>query len=323
METIACGNSERFRNVLDLADRYAASQWPVLVLGETGVGKELIARRIHKESHRRSEPFIEVNCAAIPDSLFESELFGFERGSFSGAVQSSRGLIRAAHGGSLFLDEMGELNYTLQAKLLRFLDTGEVRSIGSQRSESADVRIIAATNVDLFRAAVQDTFRLDLLERLSVLQLQVPPLRERMEDLPLIARCLLEQMGIRGSVDSEVLSQYHWPGNIRQLRNVLIRATVRQPGLPSAGLLKQVLEEEKEAAGRMEDDQVSFWDGSLEDIERKVIVERLRQCQGNRKLAAQRLGIAKSTLHEKLRRWKTESSYWPVVSSVDIGVHLH
>ncbi len=304
------GKSKSFQNLVTEIDQFAEAHWPILLLGETGVGKELIARRIHTKSKRSKGPFIPVNCGALPGGLFESELFGFERGAFSGAVQNSRGLVRAAQGGTIFLDEIGELDLNLQVKLLRLLETGEVRSIGGTRYDLVDVRIIAATNVDLYEAVGQGKFRHDLLERLSVLTTEVMPLRERKEDVTIIASEILDRMGAIYAMGSiEKLQEYPWPGNVRQLRNVLIRATVLGGNKVTKEVLERVLKQDAVLNDRMQsssEGELKLANGTLEEIEKQIIELRLKQFNGNRKRTAQDLGIAKSTLHEKLRKWKME-----------------
>lgn len=318
MNELISGHSETFQRVLAKVELYAPHPWPALILGETGVGKELIARKLHELSSRRSMPFIPINCSAMPPGLFESELFGYEKGAFSGAINGSRGLLRMAHGGTLFLDEMGELDVNLQAKILRLIDSGEVRSVGSQKIEHVNIRIIAATNVDLHTAVAAGQFRQDLLERLCVLSLKVPPLRERIEDIPLIARAILERLGAQFSSDDlNCLTQFDWPGNVRQLRNILIRATVLGKMRIQDTLLKQlIVEEEKERLVITQSpERAPLLDGHLEDIERDIIVDRLKKHHGNRKETAKDLGIAKSTLHDKLRKWKEDPNVkksWPV-----------
>ncbi|MFM8270463.1 MAG: sigma 54-interacting transcriptional regulator, partial [Pseudomonadota bacterium] len=207
------GQSRVFKKTLEDLDKFAKSPWPVLLTGETGVGKELLAHRVHDQSLRQKGPFIPVNCGALPPGLFESELFGFERGAFSGAVQTHRGLVRTAHGGSLFLDEIGELDLALQVKLLRLLESQEIRSVGSSRVEKVDVRIIAATNKNLEDLVREGRFRHDLLERLSVLPVSIPPLRDRADDIALLAQGFLERMGRDiTKIDLSCLSQFEWPG---------------------------------------------------------------------------------------------------------------
>lgn len=309
------GKSRRFKNMMEEVDRFAKSPWPILLTGETGVGKELLAYRIHSQSGRNKGPFIPVNCGALPPGLFESELFGFERGAFSGAVQSQRGLVRIANGGSLFLDEIGELDLSLQVKLLRLLESNEVRSVGSTRIEQVDVRVIAATNRNLRLMVQEGRFRQDLLERLSVLPIEIPPLRERREDIPLLAMGLLERLGssYTGS-DLSCLLEYEWPGNARQLRNLLIRADVLGQKRVDTILLQKLVEKEKSQAETSELAGKELAGVTLAEIERQVIIDKLKRCHGNRKRAAKELGIAKSTLHEKLRKWKLEDSEqaWPL-----------
>jgi transcriptional regulator with PAS, ATPase and Fis domain len=318
MNELIFGNSKSFEKVLAKIELYAPHSWPALILGETGVGKELIAKKLHDLSPRKNMPFIPVNCSAIPAGLFESEVFGYEKGAFSGALNSSKGLARMAHGGTLFLDEVGELDINLQAKLLRLIDSGEVRSVGSQKVEHINIRILAATNVDLYAAVAAGHFRQDLLERLSVLRIQVPPLRERLEDIPLIATAILERLGAKfSSADLNPLNSFEWPGNVRQLRNILIRAAVIGKMRVSEGLLIHLLQEEQKEAlvASASPERGSLLQGSLEAIEREIIVDRLKKYHGNRKETAKDLGIAKSTLHEKLRRWNEDPDIkktWPM-----------
>lgn len=309
MQELTFGNSKPFAECVERADRYSSHAWPLLILGETGVGKELIARRVHERSPRASHLFLPVNCAAIPGALFESELFGYEKGAFSGATQSTRGIFRQAHLGTLFLDEVGELDLSLQGKLLRLLDSGEVRSVGATRVESMDVRILAATNIDLPHAVSKGKFRQDLLERLSVLSLTLPPLRERREDIVPIAQSLLKRLNARAEEGALMpLLEYEWPGNIRQLRNLLIRTTVMGDSIVSRPLILSVLAEERARRAGVAKRDNEVLQGSLAEIEKQVIVEKLKQCHGNRKQTAEELGIAKSTLHEKMRKWKEEGT---------------
>jgi transcriptional regulator with PAS, ATPase and Fis domain len=263
-----------------------------------------------------------VNCGAIPPSLFESELFGYERGAFSGALQNYKGLIRSAHGGTLFLDEVGELDLPLQVKLLRWLDSGEVRPLGSTRFETAQTRLLAATNVDLVQAVAEGKFRLDLYERLSVLTLRIPPLRERKRDIALLAQSILAGHGI--SIEMEelrFLEEFYWPGNIRQLRNVLLRAVARGQGKALQPLLRTILEEEQNFVQSLQRGiNHGIFDSSLAQIEKQAILDRIQRCQGNKKRAARELGIAKSTLHEKIRRWKSETQEeFPALGSALLG----
>jgi two-component system, NtrC family, response regulator HydG len=318
MTEMVYGNSEAFQKVIAKVELYAPHPWPALILGETGVGKELIARKLHEQSQRRSMPFIPVNCSAIPAGLFESELFGYEKGAFSGAIAPFKGLARMAHGGTLFLDELGELDINLQAKLLRLIDSGEVRAVGSQKVETVHTRVIAATNVDLYAAVASGYFRQDLLERLSVLRIPVPPLRERTNDILPLAMAMLERLGAKFEVSDLVpLLQFEWPGNVRQLRNLLIRAVVLGKMKVTESLIKTLLHEEQRETmvSSPPPERATLLQGPLEDIERDIIVDRLKKFHGNRKETAKDLGIAKSTLHEKLRKWKGDPSIknaWPV-----------
>jgi transcriptional regulator with PAS, ATPase and Fis domain len=299
------GCSRAFRKLLETVDDYASTPWPVLILGETGVGKELIARRLHQRSAFSAKGFLPINCGALPPALFESELFGYERGAFSGALQSQKGLIRSAAGGTLFLDEIGELETPLQTKLLRWLDSGEVRAVGSTRVETAQARLIAATHVDLPQAVAAGQFRLDLLERLGVLTLRVPSLRERPEDIVVLAAAFLDaHKALYEPADLELLVDWPWPGNVRQLRNVILRAVARGRGVITRSQLVEILREEAGLAEVLSHGSRDILDSSLADVEKRVIINRIYRCQGNKKQAAKELGIAKSTLHEKIRRWK-------------------
>jgi transcriptional regulator with GAF, ATPase, and Fis domain len=214
----------------------------VLLEGETGTGKEVAAKAIHRLSARAGKPFVVLNCAAIPESLLEAELFGHTRGAFTGAVQSRTGRIEAAHGGTLFLDEIGEMPMALQAKMLRFLENGELQRVGDNETIRVDVRVIAATHQPLEQRAEERRFRLDLYHRLAVFPLEIPPLRERMEDLPLLVECFLEQMGRdspRKSISKaamEKLRGYAWPGNVRELMHVLERGSILSEDQPEIGV---------------------------------------------------------------------------------------
>jgi transcriptional regulator with PAS, ATPase and Fis domain len=307
---VVFGKSRCFRNCVRLADEYSSTPWPVLLLGETGVGKELLARRIHFKAFGSSKPFVPINCGALPANLFESELFGYERGAFSGAVQNYRGLLRSAQGGTVFLDEIGELDLSLQVKLLRWLDSGEIRSLGSLKYEQVEARLIAATHVDLTKAVANKTFRLDLFERLCVLPLRVPSLKERAEDIPELAVSILERFGAECAPEVfPLLKAFPWPGNVRQLRNVLLRTVARSNRHITLDTLKAVLEEEQRLVDALQLGEFkNISNTSLAEIEKRAIVERIRQCQGNKKKAAKELGIAKSTLHEKIRRWGSQPS---------------
>jgi Nif-specific regulatory protein len=232
------GSGPAMERVFRLVEKAADTAFPVLVTGETGTGKEVITKAIHFGGNRRDRPFVAQNCAAIPSELLESEMFGYKRGAFTGADQDKKGLFEIAHGGTLLLDEIGELDLALQAKLLRVLQDGAIRRVGETAERKVNVRIVAATNRDLKEAVERGTFRLDLFYRLNVLTIELPPLRERREDIPLLAQAFLERSSkqmdrhIRGFTTRAVerLTQYLWPGNVRELENAVARAVVFADG---------------------------------------------------------------------------------------------
>jgi PAS domain S-box-containing protein len=271
----------------------------VLLLGETGVGKSWLARRIHARSPRADKPFFEVNCASLGPQLVESELFGYEKGAFTGATGQKRGIVEAADGGTLFLDEMGELPQSVQAQLLTFLDGRAFRRVGGTRALRADVRVVAATNVDLRERSERGVFRKDLYYRLSVMPITVPALRERREDIAVLARTLLDELCSRGArrrvrLDKKIeraLAAYDWPGNVRELRNALERALI----LARGGALELAHLPPEIAGGRSAERS-----DRLEDVEREHILGVLERAQQNRSRAAEILGISRSTLLRKL-----------------------
>ncbi|WP_158786790.1 sigma-54-dependent Fis family transcriptional regulator [Granulicella sp. L46] len=223
------GNSALMQRAYELTRMVAARDTTVLVTGESGTGKDLVAQEIHQISPRRKQPFVVVNCSAIPESLLEAELFGYTKGAFTGAVQSRIGRIHAAHGGTLFLDEIGDMPLSLQGKLLRFLEQGEVQRLGGNDNLKVDVRVVAATNVHLKQQIEKQLFRDDLYYRLAIFPIQLPPLRERMEDLEDLAATFLNRFGAGMTIGYEamqVLAKHDWPGNVRELRNVMERATI-------------------------------------------------------------------------------------------------
>jgi DNA-binding NtrC family response regulator len=223
------GNSESMRRVYDLARMVAARDTTVLITGESGTGKDLIAQGIHQISARRKQPFVVVNCSAIPETLLESELFGYTKGAFTGAVQSRMGRIHAAHGGTLFLDEIGDMPLALQSKILRFLEQGEVQRLGGTDNFRVDVRVVAATNAELMKRIAEQQFREDLYYRLAVFPIRLPPLRERMDDTQILARLFAARFRPGSVLSAEalhILMQHRWPGNVRELRNVIERAAI-------------------------------------------------------------------------------------------------
>jgi DNA-binding NtrC family response regulator len=287
-----------------LIGNVAATPTSVLISGESGTGKELAARMIHRASKRRDAVFVAINCAAIPENLMESELFGHEKGAFTGATQARPGKFELAAGGTLFLDEIGELPLALQAKLLRVLQERTFERLGGRRELRADVRIVAATNRDLEAGIREKRFREDLYYRLNVFPIRLPPLRERRDGLPILTEYLLlraaQQIGRAVYlVEPEVhaaFADYDWPGNIRELQNVIERAVILSSG-------RITLSDLPELICRPVKPLSVTTDGSLHDREREAILEVLAQCDGNRRLAAERLGISKRTLQYRLKEY--------------------
>ncbi len=291
------GESQSIRQLFGTLRRYAGHHFPVLITGESGTGKELAARGIHDASARSAGPYVPINCGAIAANLFESELFGHEKGAFTGADSRKDGAFHKADGGTLFLDEIGELPVEAQAKLLRALESGEVRRVGSTTVTWPDVRVVAATNRDLAAESRRGGFREDLFFRLAVLSVRIPALRERREDIPALCRTLARGLHSQCVVTDEalaVLSRHSWPGNVRELRNVLTRAYVLD------GL-------------RIDAAAISFHDlggpavpcmdaQAMDEAERAYIESVLRQVDGNRSAAARILGIARSSLQYKMQR---------------------
>jgi len=299
--------------MLSLADRAAATDATVLVIGESGTGKELVARRIHARSRRASNPFVAVNCAAIPENLAESELFGHERGAFTGADRRRQGRFEQADGGTLLLDELGELHEAVQAKLLRALEEKAIERVGGSNPVPVDIRLIAATHRDLDQAVADGAFRADFYYRLNVMRLEIPPLRQRPEDIGFIADHLLPGIVRRlGSAASKLdatalrcLRAHGWPGNVRELRNVIERVLIITggglitaedlPGL-AAGSPKPTSRTFSEPAGQ--DAPMS-----LSERERQAILEALHASNGHREQAARLLGISVRTLYNRLRQF--------------------
>ncbi|HWL86224.1 MAG TPA: sigma-54 dependent transcriptional regulator [Polyangiaceae bacterium] len=299
------GSSPTLRRVMDVATQAAPSMATVLVLGESGTGKELLARYIHDRSARAKRPFVAVNCAAIPETILESELFGHERGAFTGATGKKDGRFAKAAGGTLFLDEIGELSPQVQVKLLRVLQEGEYEPLGGD-TEKADVRIVAATNRDLLAEVSAGRFREDLYYRLNVIAITAPPLRARREDIALLVDHFVGLYAakngkarlsvVRGALAK--LLDYHWPGNVRELENVVERAVVLSR---SDTLTEQDLPDAIAHAAPPEPTALTFPIGTpLEEIELRVIKETLRHTKGDKSVAAQLLGISTRTIYRKL-----------------------
>jgi sigma-54-dependent transcriptional regulator len=308
--------SPAMASVLDLVGKVADSAVPVLITGETGTGKELVARLVHAASPRREEPFIPQNCAALPPELLESELFGFRRGAFTGAIANKQGLFEVAHGGTLFLDEIGEMPMALQSKLLRVLQDGEVRSLGATQGRHYDVRVIAATNVNLHELVANGRFREDLLYRIAVFPVHLPPLRERVGDVRLLVEHLIAELrrthrkDIAGIAPDALtaLEAYSFPGNVRELKNIVERAVILcQPGaaLSFADLPHEVRNTRATAFAAATDGtaQIGVFRAAVRRSEQSAIEEALAAVDGNRTRAAKALGISRRSLQEKIVRY--------------------
>jgi DNA-binding NtrC family response regulator len=307
------GSSPAMLDVYKLVARVSESRSTVLLQGESGTGKELIARAIHANSPRRDKPFIPVNCGALPDTLLESEMFGHEKGAFTGAVGLKAGLFEAATGGTLFLDEIGELGPALQVKLLRVMQDQEVRRVGGTASVKVDVRIIAATNRDLEHLVKEDKFRDDLFYRLNVVRITLPSLVDRKEDIPMLAHHFLQKYvggtpsGVRGFLPETMalLKEYRWPGNVRELENAVERAVSLSHGplvtpddLPES--IRTAAPLEAKATSASEGDEVCL---TLEEVEKRHLIRVLKEMKGNKVKAAKILGIDRRTLYRMAERF--------------------
>ncbi|HOE83575.1 MAG TPA: sigma-54 dependent transcriptional regulator [Myxococcota bacterium] len=299
------GTSAAMRRVLDVISQVAPASTTILIQGESGTGKELVARSIHRQSNRSQGPFVAINCAAIPATLIESELFGHERGAFTGAFSRREGRFKLADGGTLFLDEIADLDPFMQAKLLRVLQEGEYQRLGGSQTLKVDVRVLASTNKPLLEQVKAGAFREDLFYRLNVIAIQMPPLRERMEDVALLAQHFLAKFADKNRKDirtisrdaMELLMMHDWPGNVRELENTLEHAVVLSRGdTIRAEDLPDLVASDTTAKQYM-----TIQLGTpLEDIEQQVIQQTLRFTKGNKRLAAQLLGIATRTVYRKV-----------------------
>jgi two-component system, NtrC family, response regulator AtoC len=312
---LVLGGSAALRDAVELALKVAATRTTtVLLVGETGTGKELFARGVHLASHACREPFVGVNCAAIPESLLESELFGHEQGAFTDARSQKRGLLEMAGRGTLFLDEIGEMPASLQPKLLRVLEERRVRRLGGVTEQTVDCRIIAGTNVRLDDAVAEGTFRDDLFYRLNVFRIELPPLRERLEDVTVLAEHFLEQVAREQGHPPKRLSpealtalrEYHWPGNVRELKNVLERAAILAGGelIHARHVMLQsrtTASAEARAVPPVGAIQIPSDGKSLDEIEREAIQLTLLLTRGNLSAAARILGVSRPTLARKMR----------------------
>jgi DNA-binding NtrC family response regulator len=307
------GASASMRRVLATIERVAESAASVIITGESGTGKELVSRTIHQMSARRTGPYVGVNCAAIPESLMESELFGHERGSFTGAERRREGCFEAANGGTLLLDEITEMKPELQAKLLRVLEERRVRRVGGSNEITLDVRVLAASNRDVMQAVKDGKLREDLYYRLNVFTIQLPPLRERLEDLPVLVNQFVQQYAAINKrdvvgIDDECLAalrSYPWPGNVRQLRNVIERSLIVCRGRIIG---KGDLPDEFQSTKITENGCVKVILGaSLDDMEKEFILKTIEFAGGNKTRAAQILGVSAKTLYNKLERYSAEA----------------
>jgi DNA-binding NtrC family response regulator len=306
------GGSQQMTRVKTLIERIGPTDSAVLILGETGTGKELVARSIHEHSQRAKQPFVAVNCGALPENLVESELFGHKKGAFTGADTPRKGLIEVANGGTLFLDELGELDKSMQVKLLRFLESGEVRRVGENEAFHVDVRIVCATNRDLQEMVHGGSFREDLFFRVNTFEIHLPPLRERKDDIPELARTLVARHLKRAEVHPdvldpatiEVLKRHDWSGNVRELANCIEHACILAGG--------EIIQPEhlpRSVSGKISADDRPFHIAnfarslSLREIEQEVIEQTLERNGGDKPRTADELGIALKTLYNKLNQY--------------------
>ncbi|WFB35793.1 sigma-54 dependent transcriptional regulator [Kiritimatiellota bacterium B12222] len=304
------GQSSAMQAVFDTIQQVAPSRATVLINGESGTGKELVAHALHRLSNRAENPFVAVHCAALSDNLLESELFGHERGAFTGATETRKGRFELADGGTLFLDEIGEIEPATQVKLLRVLEERSFERVGGMDKIEVDTRLLAATNRDLRRMVEEGTFREDLFFRLNVVQVRLPALRERREDIPLLLNHYLKEFATENVRDIDgftpdaldALIRYRWPGNIRELRNVMERMVVLSRG--DRITLRDLPAEVKEEAGPLKTGAGPLRGAtSMQDAEKKMIMQALDDHKGNRTKAADQLGISRRTLHRKLNEF--------------------
>ncbi len=306
------GSSPAWRKICEMVEQVAPARATVLITGESGTGKELIASLVHRLSPRAERPLITLNAAALPATLLEAELFGYEKGAFTGAQQRKPGRFELADGGTLFLDEISDMPMEVQVKLLRVLQDGTFERLGGTRTLQVDVRLVAATNKDLAQEVEAQRFRLDLYYRLNVITLPLPPLRERREDIPLLVAHFLRKYAEQNRKEVTAIQQqalqclqaYHWPGNVRELENVIERAVVLAQG-PTVGVAELPTHlQEQEPALPSRDQSVPPLNGTLADIERAAIAHALQQSGGNRQAAARALNIGVATLYRKLKEYQ-------------------
>jgi DNA-binding NtrC family response regulator len=322
--TSQMGSSAAIQRVVEQVSLVAATPFTVLVFGETGTGKELVSQAVHRLSDRCTRPFVALDCGAIPDALLESELFGHEKGAFTGAERRKEGRFRLAEGGTCLLDEIGNLPLNLQAKLLRVLESGQVQSVGAERATPMDVRFVAASNLDLQERVERGAFRSDLYFRLAQYAIRLPPLRERTDDIPFLTRRFVEEAAtdLRRPIECvkpaalDVLTAYTWPGNVRELRNVIRQAVLRTRGLTIDADIVQTLIGETRRASPPESATVAG--ATLREIsahassaaERHAICDALRAASGNKSAAARALKTDYKTLHVKIKNLAITPGDW-------------
>ncbi len=304
--------SQEMRRVFDLIQKVAPAKASVAIFGESGTGKEMVARSIHNLSPRREKGFIAINCASIPATLMESEIFGHERGAFTGADQRRPGVFELAHGGTLFLDEVGEIPFELQAKLLRVLEEGRLRRVGGKVELEVDARVLCATNRDLKAEVKAGRFREDLFFRLNVFQIPLPPLRDRREDIPLLTQHFVEKFSSESAKHVtgvhpealQILKQYDWPGNIRELRNAVERAMILCEG---ELILQEHLPPDMAVKSPERQQFHTPYGLPLDDVEKEYILGSLQRNNGNKARTAESLGVSEKTLYNKLHRYADEA----------------
>jgi two-component system nitrogen regulation response regulator GlnG len=336
-DTVIIGRSQAMQHLFRTLGRVAASDLTVMITGESGSGKELVAQELHRLSHRRNEAFVPINTAAIPAELLEAELFGHEKGAFTGADKARSGRFEQADGGTLFLDEIGDMPAALQAKLLRVLETGAVQRVGSNRDHSVNVRLLAATHQDLQMKIRKGEFREDLYYRLNVIPVHIPPLRERRDDIPELAEFLLKQaaeeleMNVPILLDDalELLKRYDWYGNVRELKNVMSRLAILTPGASitlsdvALALGHQDRDDEQEALGdavrrtlKGYMDQLGYAQATglhrhlLEQVEPALLVLVMEKCHGNQLKASDMLGLNRNTVRKLLKQYQIDPGYF-------------
>ncbi len=304
------GTSPQMQEIMRLLERVIPTKSTILILGESGTGKGVLAEFIHNNSPRQDKPFISINCSAIPENLLESELFGYKKGAFTGAITDKKGLIELANGGTLFLDEIGDMPLNLQAKILKFLETGEFIPLGDTTKKQVDVRILAATNRNLEGLIKEGKFREDLYFRLNVIEIKIPPLRERREDIPALVYFFIDKLAkehnkkVKG-ITNEALSfliNYDWPGNVRELKNVIERAVILATGefITSNELPERI------KGNRGLEFPAKTLKESLEEFEKNLILNTLKQVNYNKEQTAKILGIDLATLYRKLKKYQIE-----------------